>query len=160
YFDPSPAGMVNLTSAGSYDVFLAKYSNSTGALQWARSYGGTDSDVGTGVPVVDSVTGSVYIGGYFNGAVDFNPAAADGALTSLAGSQDGFLLKVDASGNFQNAWRMGSDQKDGGVRPMGVLGTTVYFTHHYRGTADYPTGDTLTFSGGTDIAVIALDESA
>jgi hypothetical protein len=43
-FDPS-GSTANLTSAGSNDIFIAKY-NSSGAYVWAKGMGGTGSDQG------------------------------------------------------------------------------------------------------------------
>src|ERR1700753_306450 len=41
-FDPS-AGVTNLTSAGDYDIYIAKYTPA-GVLIWAKSIGGTGLD--------------------------------------------------------------------------------------------------------------------
>jgi len=94
-FDPGD-GTTNLTSAGSYDVFVSKL-DSTGALLWAKSFGGSSSDVGNSIAVDSS--GNVYTTGYFEGTADFDPGAGTANL-ALAGYQDVFVSKLDSSGNY------------------------------------------------------------
>src|SRR5690606_19045272 len=45
-FDPSP-GTINLTSAGDFDAFIAKF-DSAGNYSWAKRIGGPNEDVGRG----------------------------------------------------------------------------------------------------------------
>jgi hypothetical protein len=72
-----------LTSAGGFDIFVAKY-NSAGAHRWSQRFGTTTADVGNSVAVDGS--GNVLVTGVFRGTVDFGGAG----LTS-AGSDDIFL---------------------------------------------------------------------
>ena len=92
-FDPG-AGTSNLTSAGSGDVFVSKL-DSSGALVWAKGFGGTSNDRGQSIAVDSS--GNVYTTGYFAGTVDFDPGAGTSNLTS-AGGDDVFVLKLTSSG--------------------------------------------------------------
>ena len=94
-FDPN-AGTTNLTSAGSADVFFAKY-NSSGALVWAKNVGGTNYDVGYSIAVNGS--GNVYLTGNFEGTADFDPDAGTTNLTS-AGYDDLFFAKYDENGSL------------------------------------------------------------
>lgn len=158
-FDPGSDTAI-LTPVGGNDAMIAKYSKNGGALQWAKSFGSTGNDDARSEVVVNSVDGSVYWGGVFTGTVDFNPAAAGGVLTSAAGSQDAFLMKLDASGNYLNAWRMGSGDYDGGMKPIGIFGGTLYAAGRFMGTADFPTGNTLTSYGDYDGFLMALDEAS
>src|SRR6185436_9655371 len=48
-FDPG-AGTFNLVSAGTFDVFVVKL-NSSGDLLWAKSMGGSGSDVGNSIAI-------------------------------------------------------------------------------------------------------------
>ena len=92
-FDPG-AGTTNMTSAGSSDVFISKL-NATGGLVWAKTLGGTTTDDGYSVTV--DASSNVYTAGRFGDTVDFDPGAGTANLTS-AGSNDAFILKLDASG--------------------------------------------------------------
>ena len=89
-FDPN-AGVFNLTSAGSNDIFVSKL-DATGNLVWAKAMGGTNVDIGLGIAV--DATGNVYTTGYFNGTVDFDPNAGVLNLTST-GAQDNFVSKLE-----------------------------------------------------------------
>jgi gliding motility-associated-like protein len=80
-----------LTSAGSKDVFLAKY-NSAGQLLWAKRGGGANEDAGTGVCVN---AGAVFITGYYNTNASF------GAFSTFASSpnDNAFTVAYDLNGN-------------------------------------------------------------
>jgi hypothetical protein len=94
-FDPG-SGVFNLTSAGGPDVFISKL-NSSGHFVWAKAFSGTLSEVARGI-ATDSA-GNVYLTGYFQGTVDFDPGPATYNLTAVGGS-DIFIAKLDGSGNF------------------------------------------------------------
>jgi hypothetical protein len=89
-----------LTSAGTDDIFVAKY-DAAGNHEWSRAFGDTDQDWGYGVAADDA--GHVFITGLFRGTVDFG----GGPLTS-AGSGDIFLAKYDAAGNHVWSRRFGN----------------------------------------------------
>ena len=88
-FDPGNS-TYNLTSNGLGDIFINKL-DSGGNFVWAKSIGGANNDVGQAI--ITDVTGSVYIAGYFEGLVDFDPGAAVSNLNSVGGI-GGFLLKL------------------------------------------------------------------
>ncbi len=88
-FDPG-AGVFNLTSAGSNDIFICKL-DSDGNFEWARSMSGTGDD--RSVCVVLDAANNVYLTGWFQGTVDFDPGACTYNLVS-AGSNDIFIQKL------------------------------------------------------------------
>ena len=71
---------------------------------WAKSLAGTDMDQGKSVAV--DASGNVFTTGTFRGTVDFDPGAGSASLTS-AGSDDMFISKLDASGNYVWAYAFG-----------------------------------------------------
>ncbi|WKZ38736.1 MAG: S-layer homology domain-containing protein [Anaerolineales bacterium] len=87
-FDPD-AGILNLTSAGQSDVFIAQFNNN-GQLQWAKSAGGTLSDYSSGL-VINSDQDAI-VTGSFSGIADFDSGAGNLGLTS-AGEMDIFIAK-------------------------------------------------------------------
>ncbi|MCF6285500.1 MAG: hypothetical protein L3K26_09955, partial [Candidatus Hydrogenedentes bacterium] len=101
-FDPG-AGVSNLTSAGTKDIFVQKL-DSAGNFVWAKGFGGTDNDRGFGI-VVDA-SGNVFSTGEFSGTVDFDPGLGVTELSS-AGGLDVFVQKLDAAGDFVWAKGMG-----------------------------------------------------
>ena len=101
-FDPG-AGTTNLTNAGGYDVFVARFTGA-GDLEWAKAVGGTEFDGAYGLAVDEA--GGIDVAGHFAGTADFDPGGATFTLTS-AGEYDVFVVKLDGSGNFSWAGRMG-----------------------------------------------------
>ena len=101
-FDPG-SDTLNLTSAGAHDIFIQKL-DANGNLIWARSIGGTNTDLGVGI-ITDAI-GNVYATGYFEGTVDFDPGSDTLNLTS-AGLYDIFIQKLDPNGNLLWASSMG-----------------------------------------------------
>ena len=75
-----------LSSAGSFDIFVAQYRGTDGGHLWSRRFGGTGNDRCQGLA---SSTGSVVVNGYFPGTVNFG----DGPRNS-AGSNDIFLFSL------------------------------------------------------------------
>ena len=80
-----------LTSKGGNVVFIAKYSK-TGSFAWAISFGGTGNE-GAGGMDVDPF-GNLYVCGYYNNTVDFDPNPLSDKLRTSAGLNDMFLLKL------------------------------------------------------------------
>jgi hypothetical protein len=87
-------GDTTLTSAGDFDVFLAKY-DKDGTLLWARRMGGlAGGDIG--LEVAADEAGNVAVTGYYWISAVFG----DTTLTSVALSEDIFLAKYTGSGQF------------------------------------------------------------
>jgi hypothetical protein len=156
-FDPGP-GACNLTSAGAGDVFVAKYSGS-GALYWARRIGGASNDYGYGIAL--AADGCVYSTGSFMSTVDFDPGSGTFNLTS-AGVNDVFVSKLDSTGNFVWAARLGGPGDDCGYGIAASADGSVYTTGYYQGTADFDPGlgtYNLISAGSSDIFVAKLDSA-
>ena len=156
-FDPGP-GSSNLTSAGGADIFVAKYDND-GNYIWAKRIGNTQSDIGESIALDSS--GGIYITGYFEGSVDFDPSGFSSVfLSSAGGSQDIFVLKLNSDGNYCWAKRIGNTNNDAGSSiETDDLGS-IYITGHFAGTVDFdPNGGiyNLTGMGSQDIFISKLD---
>ena len=95
-FDPG-SGTDEHTAKGQTDIFLSKF-NSSGDYQWARTWGADITDGGYGVATDDS--GSIYVTGWFNGTVDFDPGDGTDEHTSNNGLADIFLSKFPPDGNW------------------------------------------------------------
>jgi hypothetical protein len=79
--------------------------DSSGAVTWTRSATG---GVGRGVGLKLDSAGNALVAGYYTGTVNFG----SNTLTSVAGSQDAFIWKLNASGTPVWAGSMGSDGTD------------------------------------------------
>ncbi len=84
------AGSYELTSNGSYDIYIAKL-DSSGDLIWAGSMGGTSADTGESI-AIDS-DDAIYTTGFYINTVDFDPGVGVFNITST-GVRDAFVQKL------------------------------------------------------------------
>lgn len=156
-FDPG-VGTFNLTSMGGWEIFILKL-NSSGNFIWAKQMGGTWYDESYSISLDASC--NVYTTGYFQSTADFDPGVGTFNLTST-GYRDIFISKLDSSGNFIWAKRMGGTSDDYGYSiALDVYGN-VYFTGLFSGIADFDPGSgtfNLTSVGYSDIFISKLDAS-
>lgn len=131
-FDPG-AGAEILISHGEDDVFVQKLTP-LGDFLWAKSFGGGSTDRSSSVTIDPS--GNIITTGWFFGTSDFNPGTGTENLTSQ-GSNDVFVHKLDALGNFIWAKSFGGSFSDLGssvaIDPLGNILTTGWFW----GTVDF-----------------------
>jgi len=132
-FDPDPVGIRNLFSAGSKDIFICKLDTS-GNLEGAGKMGGLDGDIGKSIAIDDS--GNIYTTGSFEGTADFNPKAGVDNLDSNGGT-DIFISKLDASGDFVGAGKIGGLGSDRGNSIALDTSGNIYITGSFEGTVDF-----------------------
>lgn len=98
--DPG-TGTVLLQSLGLTDVFLVRYDGLGVWSGLARRFGGSGSEGVQGF--ARDVSGNLYLAGYFQGSVDFDPGAGVQVLSSRgsAGAADGYVLSLDQSGDLR-----------------------------------------------------------
>jgi hypothetical protein len=124
------------TANGFFDVFVQK-TGPGGNLIWAKSFGSTSFEYGTGV--MADAQGNVYVTGVFDTDTDFDPGAGEHIL-STNGQQDIFLVKLDAAGNFSWAGNIGGGAYDESTA-VGVDGAgNVYLSGYFNDTADFNPG--------------------
>jgi Putative flagellar system-associated repeat/IPT/TIG domain/Fibronectin type III domain/WD40-like Beta Propeller Repeat len=156
-----------LIAAGNIDAYLAKR-DAAGVWQWARRIGSTGGDAAYAVTVDAS---HVYLGGVFEGEVDF------GAQTMTAnGVTDLFVAKLDHAGNWVWAARAGGappinpdtgypgDALNGLPFPevansVAVDGAgNVYVAGSFAGAATFgASGLSIASTGPSDLVVAKLD---
>ena len=151
--DPDVA-VYNLTSNGNNDIFILKL-DSDGNFVWAKSIGGSSSDVGLSLTIDNS--DKIYLTGWFSDIVDFNP---DSGVFYLTGSSDVFVTKFDTNGNFIWAKGMGGSYYDQGNSITVDDFGNVYTTGTFQLTADFDP-DTSIFNlisnGSSDVFISKLD---
>jgi hypothetical protein len=131
-------GTTTLTSAGEADIVVAKF-DPTGAVLWAKRFGGTGSDEGYGIAINPS--GAPVITGNFNGR------AAFGTFFLLArGESDIFLTQLNTEGGVIWAKRAGGRQLDFAREIAVDRSGNILVTGSFTDTANF-TGTALTLPG-------------
>lgn len=156
-FDPN-AGLSNLTSIGTGDMFVSKLDVS-GNFVWAKSIGGSIYEAPNGLAL--DASGMVYITGSYNGSVDFDPGVGSYSLTAITGD-DIFVSKLDNSGNFVWAKSMGGTGNEYGFGITTDASNNVYYSGFYSGAVDFDPGAvtySLNSNGGNDAYISKLDPS-
>ncbi|MBK9282752.1 MAG: hypothetical protein IPM51_00340 [Sphingobacteriaceae bacterium] len=156
--DPGPA-IFTATSNGSEDVFLLKL-NSIGDFLWAATFGSTGKDGGS--TVACDQFGNVYLSGYFQFTIDFDPGPGTSTLSSVSGWQDIFLIKLDNAGNFIWAKSYGGSGIDNCLSMRIDQLNNIYCTGYFHDIVDFDPGPgimNLPSAGLQDNYILKLDPS-
>jgi hypothetical protein len=156
-FDPD-SGIANAVAIGSYDVFILKIDPS-GNFLWVKNIGGTSPETAYSIAIDSS--GNIYATGSFNGTSDFDPSSGTFNLTTVAGGQDIFILKLDSLGNFVWAKSMGGACVINGYSIVVDAIGSVYATGYFCGTVDFdPNGGAVNLTSiSMDVFISKLDSS-
>lgn len=151
-FDPT-SGTDTYTSNGLTDVFISKYDD-LGNYIWTLAIGGT---LGERVKsVYCDNNNNIYVTGFFNGTVNFNPKGTAVPLTAAMSASNAFIAKYNSNGIL--TW----------VKSFGDYGETVsndvvvdnsgnvYIAGFVDGSVTFPSQSTF-YSSSSDIFVIKLN---
>ncbi len=155
-FDPSILNF-NLNAVSASDIFISKL-DASGSFIWAKGFGGTGTEYSAAIATNSS---GVFVTGYFQGTVDFDPSSNTFNLTSN-GSNDAFICTLNNSGNFVWAINVGGTGADVGQGIDLDASGNVLITGSFNGTADFnPTASTFTLlsSGSVDAYVAKYSQS-
>ncbi len=143
-------GSYSLTCSGERDIFIAEI-DAHGNWLWASSAGGTSDDRGYGITIDNA--GNSYVTGLFRETATFGSYS----LTS-SGSEDIFVAKMDANGNWLWATKAGGTSDDRGYGITIDDAGNSYVTGSFMSTATFGSYS-LTSSGIEDIFVAMMDDS-
>jgi len=134
-FDPG-SGIYNLTHNGGFgDIFVTKL-DSAGNFQWAKQIGNADGDWGQGISV--DPFGNVFVVGYYQGPVDFDPGP--GVFNITTWSRDMFVLRLRNNGDFSWVKSIHPAANDD-ARAVTTDGQgNVYTTGEFFSAADFDPG--------------------
>ncbi len=141
-----------LTSAGDWDIFVAKM-NSTGYWFWAVQAGGANQDIGEGIALDSS--GNVFVTGTFQQSAQFGP---NSLTTNNGNAFDPYVAKISSNGAWQWVNRgagsggLANTGTDIAVDSTGYAYVTGYFSRNIGFDST-----TLTWSGMYDIFVAKID---
>jgi hypothetical protein len=157
-FDPGPGTNIH-SSVGYADIFLSKF-DSGGNFQWTKTWGGKEWDGGYGVAIEGS--SYIYVTGFFESTVDFDPGPEVDERTSINWSRDIFLSKFDSSGDLQWARTWGGKGYDQGLGVAVDISGNLCVTGCFCSTVDFDPGpgvDEHTANGVLDIFLSKFDSS-
>jgi hypothetical protein len=137
-----------LTSAGSADVFVAKF-GPDGTHLWSKGFG--DGNAQFARAVATDASGNVIVAGFFAGAVDFG----GGALTS-AGREDVYVAKFDPDGTHLWSKSFNDDNAQYAAAARTDASGNVIIAGYYAGAVDFG-GGTLTGADDTNVFVAKFD---
>jgi hypothetical protein len=149
-FNPG-SGVNNLTSNGNRDIFVLKL-NSNGDYDWAQKFGSSLPD--EGVATCFDLNGNVYITGFYQETVDFNPGSGTNNFSAI--SYDIFILKLDANGNYVWNYELGSNPAEQGRAIQCDASGNVYTSGSYASTLDFNLGAATEIMSATGVADIYL----
>ena len=127
---------------------------------WARGIGGISHDFSAALAADGG--GNLYTVGAFQGTADFDPGDATFNLQS-AGSADGFVSKIDSSGNFVWARAIGGASSEAALGVAVDDSGNLYTVGRFRGTTDFDPGagsfEITSVALGSETFIVKLDNS-
>ena len=154
-FDPG-SGTHSHTSNGGNDIFLTRI-NSNGTYGWTITMGGATTDQGKSVTTDDS--GNIYVTGFFEDTVDFDPGSGVDSHTSN-GSGDIFLTRINSNGTYGWTKIIGGASGDGGNSVTTDDNGAIYVAGSFEDTVDFDPGsgtDEYLSQGATDIFLTRIN---
>ncbi len=143
-----------LTSRGSSDIFVAKYS-STGQHLWSKRFGDALDDVASAVRI--DASGNVIVAGAFKGTADFGGGPVTAYYNGVPPwTSDAFVAKFDANGNHLWVQRFGSSAEDAANAVAVDAAGNVAVTGSFSGRALFGTAMLSSYNGSPDMFLVKL----
>lgn len=121
---------------GSEDAYLAKYSKQ-GIFQWARQF--VSSGYTRPSSMLVDQSGNLFVAGTFKGTCDFDPGSGTQNVNAL--DEDIFVLKLNSSGNYINAIRIGTSVPIASLQEVSSIDRdaagNIYISGRFEGNVDF-----------------------
>lgn len=134
--------IANPENPKSFDAFIAKY-DANANLQWVFNLGSGGANMARAIVIDDS--SNVFIGGYFEGIVDFDPSQ-NIVNENTGNGRNAFIAKYNSIGNYQWVKNIGNEEtapfEDNDLRFEEINDITldvdgnIYTTGVFEGTID------------------------
>lgn len=135
-FDPGPDTHI-INSSNGADAFLSKL-DSDGNHLFTKDLGVVTSCIGE--HVATDVNGKIYMTGFYNSTMDFNPNSGEFIMTNTDFGNH-FLVKLDADGGFVYAKQLEGDLPVTGNDLIVTEDKKVIISGGYNGTVDFDPGE-------------------
>jgi len=149
-----------LTSKGGKDAFVAKLRmdvDATMYVEWAKSWGSDYNELTLGV--ASNSNGDVYVTGYFQDVVNFNPGMTPVVFESNGGS-DVFLTKYNQGGSHRWTEVWGGGNYDSGFSVVVQDDQYVYVTGYFKEDIEIGTSGLIESEGYADIFLVKWHDVA
>jgi len=156
-FDPG-AATFDLTSPAQQDIYVSKL-DVNGNFVWAHRFGNVDRNRGNAITIDEDT--NIYVSGYFEGTVDFDPGTGVEERTSF-GIVDCFILKLDKDGNLLWVKHIGGTGAEEGLDLHIDRNGNLLASGYMTADADFDvegTGLVLNSIGARDAFILKLDEN-
>ena len=155
---PTTSGVVQTTNRGGDDAFLLKLNANGSALVFSTYIGGGGTDIGFGL-IADSTGNAFLVGRTISSDFPTTPGALQ---TSLGGSTDVFVVKVNPTGSayLYSTYMGGTSSEEG--RGIAVAPSGTAYVTGYTASNNFPTTPgafKTTFGGGRDAFAARLNAS-
>jgi uncharacterized delta-60 repeat protein len=137
-FGAGEANQSVLTSAGSPDIFIARY-NPDGTLVWAKRAGGIDWDDSNGATTLSD--NSIVVTGTFRGTATFGEGEANQEVLNSVGYDDIFVARYSPSGSLEWAKQAGGSAFDESNGITTLCDNSMVVTGSFNGTAIFGEGE-------------------
>ncbi len=121
---------------------------------WVKTFGGPTYDDWRASAI--DPAGNVIAVGSFSGTIDFDPGVGVFNMTSTAGGDDIFVMKLTPAGAFVWARKVGTATDEYATDVIVDAASNVYITGGYKGTVDFDPGAGITnlISAGNNDAFV------
>src|SRR3989344_64475 len=163
-FDPN-AGVQSLTANDNNTIFVLSL-DASGNFIWAKKIGSSgafNAHSSSASSLTLDASGNIYLTGYYEGTVDFDPGVAVNNSTSSFNTRDCFVLKLTSSGNYVwHATPDGGDEEQANSIALDDAGNIIV-AGYFKSSVDFnpgPGDSTLVASGEEDLFILKLDPNA
>jgi hypothetical protein len=137
---------------GEEDIFLVKYSSTTGSHVWSRSFGSWNTDKGQGI---DAEGDDIYITGRAGGPINFG----GGTITPVRNGYNAGMAKFNSAGTHQWSTVIGHGKEDG--KGIVATGSAVYWIGRFASAPTATAPDTVytKFGNGYNVSNIGTNQN-
>lgn len=154
---PTTAGSYNSSPGGSYDAFISKLNKDLTSLLASTYLGGSEEEGGNSLTVDQE--GNIYVTGYTESS-NF-PTTTGSYNTSLSGSYDGFVSKLDENLTTLIASTFLGGSSQDYMKSIAIDSTGIVFIAGYTESSNFPVTKTAYDNslGGSNDGIISRFDS-
>lgn len=145
------------TASYSCDSFITKI-DANGKYCWTHRMGGKGMD--EAYAICTDGSGNVYVAGKFEKTVNFAKGSGRNDTKTSAGSEDIFITKIDATGNYCWTHRIGGSREDLANAICTDGSANIYIVGRFKSSVnfaeDWGGNERLTSMGGEDIFITKI----